>query len=188
MITYNEMYVGCFMECFSQLSDHDLIRLAQSGNKDAEGALISRYHDYIRFLVSKHDDKDELFSIALFAALYSIRNYKFDRGASFKTYLTICINSKLLTAKKTLNKIIPEIEPELSPSPEDLFIQNEFYNELIEKLQDALSPFELQIIHLRLDGYSYRKIAELINCDIKSVDNAIYRIKKKLSNQNADKG
>ena len=134
--------------------------------------------------------------------LTAVREYRNDRGGSFRTFAETCIRNRLLSAIKTatrdkhapLNRSISfetssfdantAYDPVLLQSgqfdPEALLISREDYKEQTERLKDHLSVFEAEILGLYLHGLSYSEIAVHVNRPPKSVDNAVQRIRRKL--------
>lgn len=137
-------------------------------------------------------DRDDLYQEALIG-LYKAAMLYDDSISSFSTFAYICIKRSVISALKKnsqTNSIIDidEInENDFSlledTNPEALFLSKESYNSLLVKIDSVLSPFESRVLKLYLHSIPHNKIAELVEKDKKSVDNAIARIKLKLRQQ-----
>lgn len=196
------------IEQFSGKSDEDLVLMAQQGDMDAMVVLMEQYKSLVRikargyFLVgADHEDIMQEGMIGLYKA---IRDFKIDRLVSFRAFADLCIKRQIITAIKTatrqkhiplnsyisLNKPIYEegndrtlldvIEGNLS-NPEELYINQEEMASIQNMMDEALSGFERQVFVAFLDGKSYQEIALMLGRHTKAVDNALQRIKKKLT-------
>ena len=196
---------------YENLSEEDLVELAQDGDKDAEIKIFQKYRRYIKakariyFLIG--GDYNDIEQEGLLGLYSAIRGYKKDKEYAFKTFAEVCITRQILTAIKTatrqkhlplnsyisLNKVIyaeesdkttliDAIEEINSNNPEDIIIGKESYKNLESKIISKLSDLELRILRLYIKGKTYYEIGNIINKDKKSVDNALQRIKKKIMN------
>ena len=140
--------------------------------------------------------------IGLFKA---IKDYNPEKNASFKSFADLCITRQIITAIKTatrqkhaplnsyvsLNKpvydddnertLIELIKTRVTLSPEEIFIDRENLGVIEENIKSVLSNFEHQVFDLFISGKTYHEIADIMNKPSKSIDNAIQRIKKKIS-------
>ena len=196
------------MTITQDLSDEKLQALTAIGNDEAEDLLIRRYTRVVKalarpfFLVGA--DSEDLIQEGMIGLLSAIRTYDPGSKASFKTYSQLCIRRKLISAvrnatcKKTVSlddclslesPLFDETQPEMayglridSPRrPEELVIDKENTQKLFQRVFDVLSPFEQQVLRFYLSGMSYREIAEMTNKTEKAVDNAVQRIRRKVS-------
>lgn len=196
------------IEQFAGKSDEDLVLMAQQGDMDAMVSLMEQYKSLVRikargyFLVgADHEDIMQEGMIGLYKA---IRDFKIDRLVSFRAFADLCIKRQIITAIKTatrqkhiplnsyisLNKPIYEegndrtlldvIEGNIS-NPEELYINQEEMASIQNMMDEALSGFERQVFVAFLDGKSYQEIALMLGRHTKAVDNALQRIKKKLT-------
>ena len=131
----------------------------------------------------------------------AINHYKDNKDTLFFTYAKTCIERKIISsvisANRQKHRILNDsisfelnfnddyinLETFLGDSeynPENIIISNETNEELINKITDILTDFEMQVLQLKLDGFEYKEIAEVIDKDVKSVDNAIQRIRIKI--------
>lgn len=179
----------------SEYSDEELCRLTASGNRDAEEALVKRYLRMVRICARPYflagGDSEDLIQEATFGLLKAIREFEPGHDAAFKTFAEVCIRNRIRSAVATasrskhapLNNSIPFESPMLGigASPEELYISREEEAERLTALTQKLSPLEREIIGLFLHGLSYREISEQVGRPIKSVDNAIQRIRHKVA-------
>ncbi len=199
------------MEKLINLSDDDLHHRAISGDRDAEELLVEKYSRLVRacarpFFLAGGDSED-LIQEGMLGLIYALRDYSPDGGAAFKTYAELCIKRRLYSAIKTAagNKhaplndylpletssfdgALPESEAILQANfrrePEDLLIDKERSDEILSDFSVHLSGLEAEILGLYLNGLSYREIAKKIDKPLKSVDNAVQRVRRKLAQLN----
>ncbi len=195
------------MPDYRRCSDEELQRLAASGDGGAADELALRFQQMVRaaarpfFLVG--GDSEDLIQEGMLGLWYSILRFDASRNASFKTFAEVCIRNKILSAIKSASSLkhsplndrisleaaaesdsaearIVSAE-ETVPSPEDQVLARESVTEFFTTFAQTLSPLEQKILHLYLEGLSYQAIAETLSKDAKSVDNAVQRIRRKLS-------
>ena len=188
--------------------DEQLLMQIKEGNNAALEQLINKYKNFVRskaktyFLVGA--DKEDIVQEGMIGLFKAIRDFKDDKMVSFKSFAEICVTRQIITAIKTatrqkhmplnsyvsLNKPIFEDDGERTlmetinhdtvSDPEMLFISKEELARIEGKINEVLSSFELEVLYLYLQGKSYHDIAEALNKEVKSVDNALQRIKKKV--------
>lgn len=181
------------------LSTEALLTAAQSGDRRAEGALITRYTRLVRAcarpLFLAGGDSEDLVQEGLLGLLDAIREFDNCRDAAFPTYAQVCIQNRLRSAVRSaarakhmvLNAAVPWEEHEASEgtpgpeNPEDVVIAREARQEEMDRLRRALSPFEAEVLAQYLDGSSYQEIALATGKPPKAVDNAVQRIRRKLA-------
>ncbi len=189
------------MKNLENLTDEELVALAKE-NHDAMELIIERYKYVVRaisrsFYLSGGDNEDLLQEgmIGLVKAVNS-----FNGKASFKSYVYICVKSSIISAVKNssclkhnpLNNYISlsgfdgaddknEIMIDSCADPERMFIDGETALELKEKIKNILSSYEYKILTIYLQGYSYEEIALSVGKSVKSIDNALQRIRRKIN-------
>ncbi|KGR86728.1 RNA polymerase sporulation sigma factor SigH [Lysinibacillus odysseyi] len=193
---------------FEELSDEELVEQVHLGNTDALDYLITKYRLFVKvkarsyFLIGA--DKEDIIQEGMIGLYKSIRDFRGDKLASFRAFAELCITRQIITAIKTatrqkhiplnsyisLDKPIYDEESErtlmdiiispLSDNPEHLMINREEYSRLEGKMSEVLSELEQQVLALYLEGRSYNEISELLNRHVKSIDNALQRVKRKL--------
>lgn len=194
---------------FEVLDDAQVVASAQSGVEIAAEYLLYKYRNLVRnrvrsyFLVGA--EKEDLLQVGMIGLWQAIVDYSPDKAISFPAFARICIQRHIITAIKTATrqKQIPlntslslESPPDESSSewtlsdiltsdetvdPEELVLKREDSKLLQEMLQQMLSEFEWCVLARYKIGKSYREIASELRCKTKSVDNALARIKRKVS-------
>ncbi len=191
-------------EDFYTLSDEECVKVSQTGNEEALNHIIARYRNYVYskantyFLVGA--DKDDVAQEGLIGLYKATQEYRESMGCSFKHFAGICISRQIITAIKAatrkkhgpLNSYISLDKPEEyeteetfegvmeAESPEDIVISQENLENIECKITKALSKMEMQVFMYYTQGLSYEEIANLMQKPVKSIDNALCRIKKKL--------
>jgi RNA polymerase sporulation-specific sigma factor len=194
---------------FENLDDAEIVGLAQIGVEQASEYLLYKYRNLVRnkvrsyFLVGA--EREDLLQVGMIGLWQAVVDYRPDKAISFPAFARICIQRHIITAIKTATrqKQVPlntslslESPPDESSSewtlsdiltseevvdPEDLVLRREDSKLLQEMLQQMLSEFEWQVLVGYKVGKSYREIACELRCKTKSVDNALARIKRKVS-------
>ena len=194
---------------YSVMEDEEIVMTARTGNDKALEYLINKYKNFVRakarayFLVGA--DREDIIQEGMIGLFKAIRDFKVDRLTSFKCFAELCITRQIITAVKTatrqkhiplnsyisLNKPIYDEESdrtlidvisdnEVAPNPEEMIISREEMVVIEEKLNELLSRLEWKVLSLYLEGKSYSEIAEELNRHVKSIDNALQRVKRKL--------
>ncbi len=192
-----------------QVEDGYLIALAKQGDATAYDRIVRRYHGFVRLKASSYflagGDSDDLIQEGLVGLYKAVRDYRTDRESSFRNFAELCITRQIITAVKTatrnkhtpLNQYVsfsatPSSTGDGDPTLEDIIpgptvhdpinqvISTEELQALVGCLSTALSDLESRVLGLYLDGRSYEEIAGLIDCDAKTVDNALQRVKRKV--------
>jgi RNA polymerase sporulation-specific sigma factor len=193
---------------YPALSDEQLVDLVRNDNIDALETLIMRYRNTVRakartyFLVGA--DREDIVQEGMIGLYKSIRDFRGDKLTSFRGFAELCITRQMITAIKSatrqkhmplngyvsLDKPIFEEESErtlldvisqATPSdPEEMLIHREDYLKLEHRIAEVLSGLERQVLQLYIDGRTYQEIAEDLRRHVKSIDNALQRIKRKL--------
>ncbi len=193
---------------FERFNDEELIEMVHQGNTDALDYLITKYRLLVRakarsyFLIGA--DKEDIVQEGMIGLYKAIRDFKGDKLASFRAFAELCITRQIITAIKTatrqkhiplnsyvsLDKPIFDEESDrtlmdvltgaIMDDPEELIIHREEFGYLEEKMSEMLSELELQVLALYLDGQSYHEISAKLNRHVKSIDNALQRVKRKL--------
>jgi RNA polymerase sporulation-specific sigma factor len=186
--------------------DNEIIDNAQLGDTEAINSIFEEYENFV-FLKAKNyflmgADKDDLIQEGMIGLLKAIRGYDKTKLASFKTFASICIKRQLITAIKSANSqknmalntavgITGEndenrevsyskgLESYISYSPEELYLTKEQIDGLKDYLNNNLSSFETIVFKCMVSGLTYKDIAKKLDKKVKSVDNAIQRIKRK---------
>lgn len=191
-----------------QIADEELVELVKEGDLDALEHLIHKYKNFVRakarsyFLIGA--DREDIVQEGMIGLYKSIRDFKEDKLSSFKAFAELCITRQIITAIKTatrqkhiplnsyvsLDKPIYDEESDRTlldiicgtkvTDPEELIINKEEFDDIEIKMSEILSDLERQVLMLYLDGRSYQEIAVDLNRHVKSIDNALQRVKRKL--------
>ncbi len=192
---------------FCDLDDEQLVLAAQNNDINAVDVLLRRYRDFVGAKVKAYflvgADKDDLFQEGMIGLFKAVRDFDPDRCDSFRAFAGVCVSRQIITAIKSANRqkhmplnsyvsldksfddtgdnaYINVIHEPYSENPESIVINREKMDKIECEISKTLSKLELQVLVYHLRGLNYREISELIKKDIKSVDNAIQRIKRKL--------
>ena len=192
---------------FEEMTDEDIVSLSQSGDGQALAFLLDKYKNFVRsnarsyFLIgADHEDIVQEGMIGLYKA---IRDFKSQKLTSFRAFAELCVKRQIITAIKTatrqkhlplnsyvsLNKPLYDEESDRTlldviegrvTNPEDLYISQEDLNSIQNQIGELLSDLEQQVLASFLDGKSYQEIAAALGRHVKSIDNALQRVKRKL--------
>jgi len=196
------------LEEYKQMTDDELVELVHQGDMEAQETLIKRYKNFVLaksrsyFLVGA--DREDIVQEGMIGLYKAVRDYKIERLASFRAFAELCITRQIITAIKaatrqkhqplntyiSLNKPIYDEESDRTlldvlkggklSNPEALFISNETYDLIESEISSMLSDLEFDVLQEYLDGKSYQNIAKALDKHVKSVDNALQRVKRKL--------
>jgi len=193
---------------FESMTDEQVVLLAQETDSPALEYLLNKYKNFVRtkarsyFLIgADHEDIVQEGMIGLYKA---IRDYKAERLSSFRAFAELCVTRQIITAIKTatrqkhiplnsyisLNKPIYEedsdrtlldvITEEGMSNPEEMIIDREDLSVIEGKIGQMLSDLEKEVLVRYMEGKSYVEIADEMHRHVKSIDNALQRIKRKL--------
>ena len=190
------------------MTDEVLAGLAQAGDREAEDILIRRYVEMIRgkahlyFIVGA--DSEDVIQEGMIGLFKAIHDYSGNREATFKTFAELCINRQILTAVKTasrlkhqpLNDSVSLSTPvdetgggtleeslggDMASNPEAVFMENTLSSLLTDENSTLFSSMERRVLKEYLAGRKYPEIAQSLGKSYKAVDNAMQRIRKKIS-------
>jgi RNA polymerase sporulation-specific sigma factor len=193
----------------AELDDTYLVALAKRGSADAYARIIKRYKGFVRLKASSYfllgGDSEDLIQEGLVGLYKAIRDFRSDRESSFRNFAELCITRQIITAVKTASRnkhsplnqyvsfaqtpaaagdsetTLEEVLP--GPSSEDpaqRVIASEELQALVACMSNVLSELESRVLSLYLDGHTYEAIGERLECDTKTVDNALQRVKRKV--------
>jgi len=200
----NDLTISEF-ECYS---DEINVEAVHDGNSDVLEYLINKYRNFVRakarsyFLIGA--DREDIVQEGMIGLYKAIRDFRGDKLASFKAFAELCITRQIITAIKTatrqkhiplnsyvsLDKPIFDEESDRTlldvicgtkvTDPEELMINQEEFCGLEDKMGEILSELERRVLMHYLDGRSYQEIAVDLDRHVKSIDNALQRVKRKL--------
>jgi RNA polymerase sporulation-specific sigma factor len=189
-------------------SDEDLVESVRVGDSEALEYLINKYRNFVRakarsyFLIGA--DREDIVQEGMIGLYKSIRDFRGDKLTSFKAFAELCITRQIITAIKTatrqkhipLNSYVSLDKPIYDEDsdrtlldviggsrvqdPEELMINKEEFSGLEDKMGEVLSDLERKVLMLYLDGRSYQEISVDLDRHVKSIDNALQRVKRKL--------
>ncbi|WP_026694203.1 RNA polymerase sporulation sigma factor SigH [Peribacillus kribbensis] len=196
------------VENYADLEDEMLVRLVHGGDAESTEFLINKYRNFVRakagpyFLIGA--DKEDIIQEGMIGLFKAIRDYKEDKLTSFKAFAELCVTRQIITAIKTatrqkhlpLNSYISLDKPiydeesnhtlmDVIPAakimnPEALIINQENADDIEYKMAALLSDLERRVLALYIEGQSYQEISIELNTHVKSIDNALQRVKRKL--------
>lgn len=194
------------MDPLYERSDEVLCSLASRGDRVAEETLVARYNRLVRICARPFflagGDSEDLIQEGMIGLVSAIRGFQPDREAEFRTYAEVCVKNRIRSAARaasrdkhsplnqsvSLGTALPGQAAEgygsgelgqSAESPEDMLIGREEREARMASVLGRLSRFEKMILDLYLDGFSYSEIALRLGKPVKSVDNAVQRIRRK---------
>lgn len=193
---------------YEALTDEQVLELIHSGDMLAQEYLIEKYKGLVRIKTRSYfmlgADREDILQEGMIGLYKAIRDFKVDKQVNFYSFAELCIVRQIITAIKTagrqkhiplnsymsLNRSVYDENDEctyiellsydLSSNPEAMVIDTEEKNSIEKRIAVVLSPLERRVLSLYLRGKSYTEIADKINKDEKSIDNALQRVKKKV--------
>ena len=202
---------------YETLTDEQLIvEIKEHDNTSALDYLIHRYRSFVRakarsyFLIGA--DREDIIQEGMIGFYKAVRDFKSDKLSSFHAFAELCVTRQIITAIKTatrqkhiplnsyisLNKPIYDADSDRTlldvisgvkvADPEELIISREEFLAIEKKMSEILSELEWQVLMAYLDGKSYQEIAASLNRHVKSIDNALQRVKRKLERYVASRG
>lgn len=194
-------------EQFDNLDDVTLIKMTKDGDKKALNYLLNKYTDIVNMKVGKYfivgAEREDIMQEGLIGLFKAIKCFDPEKQSSFKTFANLCVERQLQTAIKssTRQKHMPlnsylslnvsayddnddtslfeVLDTNVVEDPLDMITKKEYYNFVEGRIEETLSDFEKQVLRRYTNGESYVEIAGKLNAPVKSVDNAIQRIRKK---------
>jgi RNA polymerase sporulation-specific sigma factor len=199
---------GNYLDTYGR-TDEELVALAREGDESAVAALLSSYRSFARVKARSYflagADREDVVQEGMIGLYKAIRDYDPDREASFRSFAELCITRQVLTAVKAatrhkhgpLNDYVSFSRPVsdddgddrvlgdvlVGPStgdPIDLVISADRVRALQAHVDEVLSDLETDVLRMWVDGSSYTEIAEVLQRQVKSIDNALQRIKRKV--------
>lgn len=188
--------------------DKILLEQVKNGNNEALETLINKYKDLVNMKVGKYfiigAEKEDIYQEGMIGLYKAIKSFDFEKQNSFKTFANLCIERQLITAIKTSNRqkhmplnsylslngaayeddendtsLIEIFNSHTVEDPLETITKKEYYKSVEDKIEENLSSFEKQVLHRYVEGESYTTIAQKLDSPVKSIDNAIQRIRKK---------
>ncbi len=199
------------MQDYDKITDKELIRKLRDGDASVMDYIMDKYKNLVRkeakamYLLG--GDSDDLIQEGMIGLFKAIRDYDPDQEASFAGFAKLCISRQMNTAVKLSNRqkhiplnsyvslydtgdsqeeekqspLIEQLQTVKDNNPEELFLDKEYVSTLEQELKGRLSELEKKVLYLHLIGEDYQAIARLLDKAPKSIDNALQRIKRKMS-------
>ncbi|MCF8012098.1 MAG: RNA polymerase sporulation sigma factor SigH [Clostridiales bacterium] len=195
-------------EEYQVMVDEEVVEFARQGSYGAQEHLINKYKNFVRakarsyFLIGA--DREDIIQEGMIGLYKAIRDFRMDKLSSFRAFAELCITRQIITAIKTatrqkhiplnsyvsLNKPIYDEDSDRTlldvisgskvTDPEELIVSREEFDNIEVKMCEILSSLEWQVLMSYLEGKSYQEIAKELNRHVKSIDNALQRVKRKL--------
>ncbi len=195
---------------FADMPDEDIVGLANTENNVlAQEYLLHKYRNFVRgkarsyFLIGA--EREDIIQEGMIGLYKAIRDFRQDKQTSFRSFAELCVTRQIITAIKTatrqkhiplnsyvsLNKPIYEQDSDRTLldvissrtkviNPEEMIIRREEFIEIKNKMNMILSDLEWEVFMNYLDGKSYQETARELHRHIKSIDNALQRVKRKV--------
>jgi len=195
---------------FAEMPDEDIVEAANADNNVlAQEYLLHKYRNFVRgkaksyFLIGA--EREDIIQEGMIGLYKAIRDFRKDKQTSFRSFAELCVTRQIITAIKTatrqkhiplnsyisLNKPIYEKDSDRTlldvissgtrlVNPEEMIIRREEFAEIKNKMNMILSDLEWEVFMNYLDGKSYQETAKELHRHIKSIDNALQRVKRKV--------
>ena len=194
---------------FEQLTDEQIVSLIKQGDEKALSYLLDKYKELVNIKVGRYfiigAEKEDVIQEGMIGLFKAIKNFDMSKQNTFKTFANICIERQLITAIKSSNRqkhiplnsylslntaaydnneedsveLIDTFNSKTIEDPLETVMKKEYYSEVENAVNKNLSKFEKQVLDRFIKGESYMSIAEKLDAPVKSIDNAIQRIRKK---------
>ncbi len=194
----------------TEWTDEELVAVAKTGDEEATRRILTRYHQFVRMKANSYflagGDGDDLIQEGYIGLYKAIRDYEYGRSTSFRSFAELCVTRQIITAIKTASRqkhlplntyisfshspassdydtrtLADMIPAGRTSDPVQQVISSEEVLSLTDCLVRLLSPLESKVLKYYLEGNSYEAIAAHISHDTKTVDNALQRIKRKVT-------
>lgn len=193
---------------YDEMNDNELVSLANDNNEEAIDIIIEKYKNIIITILNECKQKynicgldiADLYQEGLLGIFTAIETFNKDKDILFYTYVSVCIRTSIMSAiRKTFrnkNKILNNsysldllyddsnvslhgVLEDTSSTPDDIIIDKENETELVDTISNLLTKTELTVFELKLSGLTNNEISSLLNEDKKSIENTLFRIKRK---------
>ncbi len=196
-----------FENQYADIPDEKLIELIKDGDKRALDFLLNKYKDIVAMKTNRFfiigAEKDDMIQEGFWGLYKAIQSFDPDKQNSFRTFANLCIERQLITVIKTSNRqknmplnssfslnvsaydenddttVLDVLDTKTAEDPLETIIKREYYETVEDRIHKNLSKFEKDVLNRYLQGQSYVAIANSLDASIKSIDNAIQRIRKK---------
>lgn len=195
-------------EKYGNLTDEQIISQIKEGDEQALSFLLEKYKDLVNTKVGKYfiigAEKEDIIQEGMIGLYKAIKSFDNSKQNTFKTFANLCVERQLITAIKSSNRqkhmplnsylslntsaydngedgaeLIETFETDTIEDPLETIMKKEYFNEIQNTMHKSLSKFEEKVLDRYIQGESYEVIAKKLETPVKSVDNAIQRIRKK---------
>lgn len=193
---------------YDNLTDEQIISQIKDGDDEALSFILEKYKDLVNSKVGKYfiigAEKEDIVQEGMIGLYKAIKGFDNSKQNTFKTFANICVERQLITAIKSSNRqkhmplnsylslnssaydndgesaeLIETFEVDAIEDPLDTIMKKEYFNEIQSTIHKSLSKFEESVLERYMLGDSYEIIAKRLDSPVKSIDNAIQRIRKK---------
>ena len=193
---------------YDKLTDEQIISQINSGDEQALPYLLEKYQKMVNTKVRKYfiigAEKEDIMQEGMIGLFKAIKTFNGEKQSTFKTFANICIEGQIITAIKSSNRqkhiplnsylslnaaayeneddskdLIDTFDNNTAEDPLETIMKQEYYEEIQKSIDKSLSKFEKKVLDRFIKGESYVVIANKLDSTVKSVDNAIRRIRKK---------
>ena len=192
---------------YSNLTDEQIITDIKKGDEQALVYLLNKYKDLVNSKVGKYfiigAEREDIVQEGMIGLYKAIKSFDVEKQNSFKTFANLCIERQLITAIKTSNRqkhiplnssfslntsaydendetsIMEILDTKLVEDPLETITKKEYFEAVESRIDKNLSTFEKKVLDFYVQGESYVDIATKLDAQVKAVDNAIQRIRKK---------
>jgi RNA polymerase sporulation-specific sigma factor len=199
---------------YNERADEDLVAIAKSGDNLAMEYLLNKYKNFVRIKAKSYfligADREDIIQEGMIGLYKAVRDFKADKLSSFRAFAELCITRQIITAIKTatrqkhiplnqyisLNKPIYDEDSERTlldvmasqktSDPEELVVTQEVSDDIRQRIRQNLSELESQVLESYLEGKSYQEMARDLGRHVKSIDNALQRVKRKIEKNLAE--
>ena len=199
--------IYAFASKYDKMTDEELVEKVKAGDQAAQDALFERYKEIVNMKANKFyiigAEREDMAQEGLIGLYKAVKSFDNTKQNSFKTFANLCIERQLITAIKSSNRqkniplnssfslnlsaydegddteVLEILDTKTAEDPLDTITKSEYFEYVENKIDESLSSFEKQVLNRYIQGESYNDIAEKLDTPIKSVDNAIQRIRKK---------
>lgn len=193
---------------YDNLTDEQIVSYIKDGDDEALSFILEKYKDLVNSKVGKYfiigAEKEDIVQEGMIGLYKAIKGFDNSKQNTFKTFANICVERQLITAIKSSNRqkhmplnsylslnssaydndgesaeLIETFEVDAIEDPLDTIMKKEYFNEIHNTIYKSLSKFEESVLERYMLGDSYEIIAKRLDSPVKSIDNAIQRIRKK---------
>lgn len=196
-----------FNSKFDNMSDEEIIEQVRLGDLEAQNYLLEKYKTVVNMKANRFfligAESDDMIQEGMIGLFKAIQSFDLEKNNSFKTFANLCIERQLITAIKTSNRqkhiplnssfslntsafdenddttVMEILDTKFVEDPLDTITKREYFEFVENRIDKTLSVFEKQVLNRYIQGESYIDIAARLNSPVKSIDNAIQRIRKK---------